>query len=749
MFRYLIKLHHIFAALVMLCNSGAAYSSGSLTPINVQLKWFHQFQFAGYYAAKEQGYYRDAGLDVILTPATGTTVTVDEIINGRADYAVGYSGSILNRAKGESIVALAAFFQYSPYSILLRADSDINSIRDLAGKRIMMPGSPDSSELLAMLKVSGITPDQIRQVKHTHKLDSLLSGNVDAISAYITNEPFRLEESGIEPRIFHPRDSGIDFYGDILITTEQRVNSHPKQVEQFIQATTMGWEYAVKHPYEIIQLIFRQYNQRENGGLGKSFDALAFEAKEVIKMVSPTLVDIGQMSKKRWGNTLLTYLDQGMVDEKFHLPDERKKLLDGFLYSPTPAPMTLPQLISLYRTEFSISIIALIIISTLGFLYLAQLKRTVNATLNKNEFLTKISHEIRTPMNGVLGIVDLLQLTKLDQEQQKYVRTMQQSGKALLEIINSALDLSKIESGKIEIKTEPFNLHQTVVEVVELLRPQAEKKGLRLELIIDYTLPAQLMGDSIKIKQVLTNLIGNAIKFTQNGTVSAEIKPLQIDNNRVNLEITITDSGIGIPKEQQQKVFEQFTQSGDAETYGGTGLGLPISQQLIQLMGGTIKLESEPNKGSTFRVLLEFEVAEQRETTTNNRDNGLTKSVTNQGCRVLIVEDVLANQMVTSKLLEHIGCRPEIAENGEVAVNKVKDNSNQYDIILMDLQMPVMDGYEASHIIRQSHPDLPIIALTAATHQEDSGHYEKSGINDVLYKPFTMQELIEKINRWG
>jgi len=132
-----------------------------------------------------------------------------------------------------------------------------------------------------------------------------------------------------------------------------------------------------------------------------------------------------------------------------------------------------------------------------------------------------------------------------------------------------------------------------------------------------------------------------------------------------------------------------------------------------------------------------------------NRDNGLTKSVTNQGCRVLIVEDVLANQMVTSKLLEHIGCRPEIAENGEVAVNKVKDNSNQYDIILMDLQMPVMDGYEASHIIRQSHPDLPIIALTAATHQEDSGHYEKSGINDVLYKPFTMQELIEKINRWG
>lgn len=148
-------------------------------------------------------------------------------------------------------------------------------------------------------------------------------------------------------------------------------------------------------------------------------------------------------------------------------------------------------------------------------------------------------------------------------------------------------------------------------------------------------------------------------------------------------------------------------------------------------------------------MLVEFEVAKQAEKTTPHPANTSAPTVTNRGCRVLIVEDVLANQIVTSKLLEHIGCNPEIAENGEVAVNKVNDSSNQYDIILMDLQMPVMDGFEASHIIRQSHPDLPIIALTAATHKEDSDHYQQAGINDVLYKPFTMKDLIEKINRWG
>nr|MBC8503889.1 ABC transporter substrate-binding protein [Chloroflexota bacterium] len=278
------------AVLVLFVSSGVVTSSATdLTPINVQLKWFHQFQFAGYYAAKEQGYYLDAGLDVTLTPATGTTVTIDELTSGRADYSVGYSGSLLNRANGDPIVALAAFFQYSPYALLLRADSGIEHIRDLAAKRIMMPDPPDSSELLAMLQANGVSPNEIHQLKHTHKLESLISGQVDAISAYITNEPFRLEESEIEPRVFHPRNSGIDFYGDILITTEQRVNSHPKQVEQFIQATIMGWEYAVKHPYEIIQLIFQKYNQQENGGLGKSFDALAFEAEEVINMVSPAL----------------------------------------------------------------------------------------------------------------------------------------------------------------------------------------------------------------------------------------------------------------------------------------------------------------------------------------------------------------------------------------------------------------------------------------------------------------------------
>ena len=318
-FRYLPQLLFLSAMLLAL-PSHARAPVQTLDPVTLQLKWTHAFQFAGYYAAKEQGYYREAGLDVSIAEALPGVDPVKNVLDGKAEFGVGTSALLLQRKAGSPVVALAVIFQHSPYVLIARQFSTTQAIHDLVGKRVML--EPQADELLAYLKKEGIPLSRITQVEHSYDPQDLIGGRIDAISGYATNQPWYLDRARFPYQIYTPRSSGIDFYGDNLFTTEQELKMHPERVQAFRAASLRGWKYAVEHPEEMADLILAKYSQRH------SRDYFLFEAKQTIALMHPELIEVGYMNASRWRHIADTYADIGMLPRDFSL--------DGFLYNPNP-----------------------------------------------------------------------------------------------------------------------------------------------------------------------------------------------------------------------------------------------------------------------------------------------------------------------------------------------------------------------------------------------------------------------------
>ncbi len=372
----------------------------------------------------------------------------------------------------------------------------------------------------------------------------------------------------------------------------------------------------------------------------------------------------------------------------------------------------------------------------------------------KSDFLATMSHELRTPLNGVLGMAQLLNMTPLNEEQQKYVLTMISSGNSLVTIIDDILDLAKIESGKLVMEVIPFDLYRITYDVVQLLMPHADKKGIQINFHYAIDCNTFFYGDPGRIRQILINLISNAIKFTHHGYVSINISCTPDSDHISTIRVAITDSGIGIPADTQKRLFESFTQADTSTTrkYGGTGLGLAICKQLVELMGGAIGVNSTPDEGSTFWFRVNF----QKHTTTDlstshtNNNSGTTEiSATPklQGT-ILVVEDNDINQGLLSSMLEKLELSYEIANNGSAAVELWR--SGKFDLILMNCQMPIMDGFEATQLIRKEEKEhhIPIIALTVDTTTEEKVQTQITGMNDHLAKPFQLKQLISILERW-
>jgi signal transduction histidine kinase len=367
------------------------------------------------------------------------------------------------------------------------------------------------------------------------------------------------------------------------------------------------------------------------------------------------------------------------------------------------------------------------------------LTKMQDALRAKNEFLAVVSHEIRTPMNGVLGTAQLLQMTEMTEEQRRYVEAIQSSGETLLALINDILDLSKLDSGKVYLDARPLQLRALVKEVVELLRAQAQKKDLYLDTEIAADVPEWMTGDAHRIKQIFTNLVGNAIKFTQHGGVRVAA---QLQQNGQVLVGQVQDTGIGIPPDRIERLFEKFSQVDSSITRrnGGTGLGLAICKKLVEGMGGVIGVESKRHQGSTFTFRIPCTPAEPPPEKRQPADAGLKTAA---GLRILLVEDNAVNQMLALDAAE-AGCQADLAENGEEAVEKIGAG---YDLVLMDMQMPKMDGITATRAIRQMQLARQpyIVALTANAMESDRQQCLAAGMNDFLAKPFKAVELQEKL----
>jgi len=558
------------------------------------------------------------------------------------------------------------------------------------------------------------------------------------------------------------------------LLSELRSSNHLREIDRDI----LGVESRIRASIATndtthLEGINKKINQIENFLDSLSRDNSDAEEEKLIHRLSVLALD-----KKIVRDKLLQRYDAlGNMDDQTSIANPRARRISNEITSITAKIYEKRQLhmVELSRRSeemgrkarwYDISLLILLILSgaVVGFHILRQFKRlrlliddlavaekkASVAAQTKENFLANMSHEIRTPLSGILGFTNLLQKRPLDKTSAEFVSSIQRSGENLMTIINDILDLSKIEAGMMRITPGTFSINGLLDSVETFFVERAKEKGLTISSKVDTLIPDTLTGDATRLTQILVNLIGNAIKFTQQGSITIEVYNKQQTESEVTLGFKISDTGIGIDKDKLSEIFERFNQGEDSITrnYGGTGLGLSIVKNLIQLQRGDIEVISEQGKGTTFSFYIPYGIAKEQLTAIPVADIQYFKDKSNAQLKVLVVDDNVINQSLMKHLLMQWNIDFDIVSNGLEAVDYLRKNES--DLVLMDIQMPHMDGYAATQKIREElHLDVPIIAMTAHALAGEREKCMSRGMNEYISKPIKEEELFKLISNFG
>ncbi len=606
-----ITTKQVFLVLVLLILSFTTLLSDELREIRLKLKWEHQFQFAGYYAAIEKGFYKDIGLNVQLLSPTPERTPFQTVLDGDAEFGTSTTDIMIARANGDKVVVLATIFQHSPHIFITKANSGLHYAQDLSGKRIAI--EPGADELIAFLIAEGVDLNDCIIEDYDYDYSKLIKDEVDAITSYSTDEPFSFQQKEVEVTYLHPASAGIDFYGDLLFTSERLVDDDPELVKEFREASLKGWLYAMENQKEIAHLIYSKYSKRH------SIEHLLFEAKEMQKLILPNIVPVGYSNPGRWNAILDTYQKLGRIDSNF--------TTNGLVYIEE-----LEHKIWVHWKLLTTLLVALLTVLTLLYIFImlnlrlrkeitrrkiveanifdqdeelrAKNKELVKLYAEKDKFFSIIAHDLRSPFNAFFGFTEILstQSESMDVSEIKSLsESLNSSANKLYRLLENLLHWARVQRGLTAPDPETINLKELIQSCIRIFEESLERKKLKLNLQLGNDVLAK--ADVQMTNTIVRNLISNAIKFTNTGG-SITIRTSVEDDDLST--ISVIDSGIGMDVERMQNLFRIDIADSRIGTDGesSTGLGLILCKEFAELNGGTISVESEENKGSKFTLTL-------------------------------------------------------------------------------------------------------------------------------------------------
>ena len=706
--------------------------------VKLFLKWKHQFQFAGYYAAKEKGFFKEEGLSVELIERDIAWNAPEKVSDKPGHYGVSDSSIVKYFLEDKEFIIVAPIFQHSPLVLATRAEDQILGPAGLKGKKVMYQKGVDDAVFSVMFNNYNVSPDEFTYVPHSFNSNDLIEKKVDAISVYQTNQTFYFEKRNIKINILNPLNYGVDLYGDMLFTNTREASLFPERVKAMRRAVIKGWYYALNNEEEIVNLILEKYNKEAD------FDQLIYEANETKKFIEAHNTPIGHISILRLERIANIY----GVKNKKALENLENIIFDNYVKK-SNSTLSPKFLRTLFVVLFILTILVIIALYFSWKLKKEVEKKTLhikNQQEQKDLFFSKLTHELRTPLNAITGSVFFLKDLEKSEEVDSYVKIIDQSSDNLLGLVNDILDFNKLEMKKVSLVREPTSLQSVIKECLTVHQIACQKKGIQLDSSFNKQEDIYIQLDILRFKQILNNLLSNAVKFTTKGSVVVNCSYTEKEDDQYVIEVEVIDTGIGISSEKMETVFNPFEQADEKinSQYGGTGLGLGITKEIVQLFDGEISVSKNSPQGSIFK----FSILCKKSSLQSNEK--VEEKIINIPCdlKVLVVDDNNLNILVLTKYLQKLGLSSTSASNGAEALKKLENE--HFDLLILDKLMPIMDGPETAKRIRthkkKSIREMYIIGNSANWSNGLDSECEKLQMNASLAKPIKFDQLKKVIS---